>query len=87
MKVLNDFDCHVKDTEIATQTNGEANRNVSSERCVTFYFEIDNNLFTQNGSDITTTTNWMTSVFNNVQTLYNNDGITVGLKSMSSNLL
>ena len=82
MKVLNQFDCHTKDSGSASQSNENTNRNVASDRCVTFYFEVDNNLFVQNGSDITTTTNWMTSVFNNVQTLYNNDGITVGLKSM-----
>lgn len=82
MKVLNDFDCHVKDTDTGSKPNGETNRNVTSDRCVSMYFEIDNNLFVQNGSDVTTTTNWMTSVFNNVQTLYANDAITVGLKSI-----
>ena len=82
MKVLNDFDCHVKDDGTPRVTNGETNRSINSDRCVGMYFEIDNNLFLQNGSDTTTTTNWMTSVFNNVQTLYNNDGITVSLKSM-----
>ena len=82
LKVLNEFECHAKDKELPTNTTGNANRNVTSTRCVSFYFEVDNNLFVQNGSDLTTTTNWMTSVFNNVQTLYNNDGITVGLKSI-----
>ena len=82
MKVLNDFDCHVKDDGTTTQNNDEENRAVLSDRCVTFYFEIDNNLFVQNGSNITTTTNWITSVFNNVQTLFTNDGITVSLKSI-----
>jgi hypothetical protein len=82
MKVLNEFDCHFKDDGMSAQTNGEADRDVNSDRCVTFYFEVDNNLFVQNGSSTTTTTNWMTSVFNNVQTIFSNDGITVGLKSM-----
>lgn len=83
MKVLNEFDCHFKDDGSSTKTNREeANRNVTSDRCATFYFEIDNNLFIQNGSNTTTTTNWMTSVFNNVQTLFSNDAITVGLKSI-----
>ena len=82
MKVLNDFDCHTKDGGNSTQSNGNTNRNVTSDRCVAFYFEIDNNLYQSNGSNTTTTTNWMTSVFNNVQTLYNNDGISVGLKSI-----
>ena len=81
LKILNNFDCHVKDdvkpAEISTQ-----NREVNTNRCVTFYFEIDNNLYQSNGSNTTTTTNWMTSVFNNVQTLFNNDGITTALKSI-----
>ena len=81
MKVRNNFECHVKDiATIAPQTNGE-NRSPQSVKCVTIYFEIDNDLYNQNG-DTTTTTNWMTSVFNNVQTIYTNDGITTSLKSM-----
>ena len=82
MKVLNDFDCHVKDDNIPITPNGNTNRNINSDRCVSMYFEIDTTIYEANGSNITTTTNWMTSVFNNVQTLYNNDGISVGLKSM-----
>ena len=82
MKVLNDFDCHTKEIDDSARKNSNTNRNTTSERCVSFYFEVDNDLFVQNGSDITTTSNWMTSVFNNVQTLYNNDGISVGLKSI-----
>ncbi|WP_264520137.1 M12 family metallo-peptidase [Flavobacterium sp. N1994] len=82
LKVLNEFECHAKDKEPTTNSAGSTNRNINSTRCVSLYFEIDNNLFVQNGSDTTTTTNWMTSVFNEVQTLYNNDGITVGLKSI-----
>ena len=82
MKVLNDFNCHTKDGDDSAEMNGDFNRNITSARCVSMYFEVDNNLFVQNGSDTTTTTNWMTSVFNNVQTLYTNDGISVGLKSI-----
>ena len=81
MKVLNDFDCHTKDNPTANQS-GNTNRNVTSDRCVSMYFEIDTDIYQANGSDVTATTNWMTSVFNNVQTLYTNDGISVGLKSM-----
>jgi hypothetical protein len=46
------------------------------------YFEVDYSLYVQNSSNITTTTNWMTSVFNNVQTLFTNDGITTAIKSI-----
>lgn len=83
MKILNDFDCHVKeDQSTAPQKQNDPQRSVESVRCVAMYFEIDNDLFIANGSDTAATTNWMTAVFNNVQTLYNNDGITVSLKSM-----
>jgi hypothetical protein len=82
MKVLNDFDCHVKDDQAILPKSGTTNRDVNSVRCVSMYFEIDNDIYIQNGSSTTTTTNWMTSVFNNVQTLYNNDDITVSLKSI-----
>lgn len=82
MKVLNDFDCHTKDGDDSAENNGHFNRDIASARCVSMYFEVDNNLFVQNGNDTTATTNWMTSVFNNVQTLYTNDGISVGLKSI-----
>lgn len=82
MKVLNDFNCHFNEDDAPVQKNEIGSNNVNSDRCTTFYFEIDNDLYVQNGSSITTTTNWMTSVFNNIQTLFANDGITVGLKSM-----
>ncbi|MCF6131585.1 M12 family metallo-peptidase [Flavobacterium wongokense] len=82
MKVLNDFDCHVKDDNIPVRTNGTLNRDINSAKCVSMYFEVDYNIFEANGSSEAATIDWMTSVFNNVQTLYNNDGITVGLKSI-----
>lgn len=83
MKVKNNFDCHVKDV-VNSVTTPDSRNSVSTQslRCVTMYFEIDNNLYVENGSNVVTTTNWMTSVFNNVQTIYNNDAITVSLKSL-----
>lgn len=83
MKVLNQFDCQYKDEAITETETGSLpqNREIQSTRCVTMYFEVDNNLYLSNGSNITTTSNWMTSVFNNMQTLYNNDGISIALKS------
>ncbi len=80
LKILNNSGCHTKDDVETEQKTTQ--KNVQSTRCVTMYFEIDNNLYVSNGSNSTTTTNWMTSVYNNVQTLYTNDGITTSLKSM-----
>ena len=47
MKVLNDFDCHVKDDTITNNSDEHQNKSgnvVNSTRCVSFYFEIDNNM-------------------------------------------
>lgn len=83
LKVLNNSQCTLKVDESATISLPiSQNKSVTSNRCVTVYFEIDYDLFTNNNNSTTTTSNWMTSVFNNVQTLYNNEGITVALKSI-----
>ena len=82
MKVLHEFECHVKENQSNILKDNNANSNVNSLRCVAFYFEIDYNIFQANGSNVTTTANWMTSVFNNVQTLFNNDGISSEIKSI-----
>jgi hypothetical protein len=83
LKILNNFECHSKDNpNVAVGNTLQTARNIESARCVTVYFEIDYNLYQSNGNNTTTTTNWLTSVFNNIQTLYNNDGISVALKSL-----
>ncbi|MBF6641575.1 T9SS type A sorting domain-containing protein [Flavobacterium sp. J49] len=82
MKITNDWDCHVKEDGFESTEASTTARDGNTVKCVTFYFEVDYTLYVQNGSNITTTTNWMTSVYNNVQTLFNNDGITTALKSI-----
>lgn len=82
LKVLNDYKCSYKDDESSTEPNNVNNKSTASTRCVSIYFEMDFDLYESNSSDITTTTNWMTSVFNNVQTLYSNEGISVAIKSI-----
>lgn len=85
MKMLSGFSCDFKDDNEPyshQEQEGEISREVQTTRCATIYFEIDYNLYVANGSSTTTTSNWMSSVFNNIQTLYVNDGITVALKSL-----
>ncbi len=81
LKVQDTFDCAFKD-ENGTEMNLNNSRDVNTTRCVTMYFEVDNDIYQSNSNSTTQTTNWMTSVFNNVQTLYANDNITIALKSM-----
>ena len=80
MKIANTNGCYTKD--VVNADRDTANRTAGgSPKCVTMYLEIDYDLYQQNGSNTTTTANWVTGVFNNVQTLYANDDITVSLKS------
>lgn len=81
MKVFNDFKCGTKDIPSTGETLNKNTQSPESTKCVTMYFEIDNDIYNSNNSSTTTTTNWMTSLFNNLQTLYNNDGISISLKS------
>lgn len=80
MKVANTFGCQTKDV---VKEIPQANRNTQgvAPRCVTMYFEIDYNIYQQNGSNTTTTGNWLTARFHEVQTLYANDDMVVSLKS------
>ena len=82
LRVMSGFNCAFKDDGASHEVDPNVGRNALTDRCVTMYFEVDYNLYEENGSSTTQTTNWMTSVFNNVQTLYENDGITVSLKSI-----
>lgn len=50
--------------------------------CVRVYYEIAYAPYEQNGSDVTATTNWISAVHNNINTLYVNDGVKMSLKSV-----
>ncbi|MCD9855104.1 M12 family metallo-peptidase [Epilithonimonas sp. JDS] len=50
--------------------------------CVRVYYEICNKPFQQNGSTVAATTNWISAVHNNINTLYVNDGVKMSLKTI-----
>lgn len=81
LEITNTFACHTEEPAQTEQLQ-RSPHDVASTRCVTMYFEIDHDLYLQNNSSLQQTATWMTSVYNNVQTLFNNDGITTSLKSM-----
>ncbi|MFP9112896.1 T9SS type A sorting domain-containing protein [Flavobacterium sp. RHBU_3] len=84
MTVANNFVCNTEDNNVVPgfMPHGKSVQEVESTRCVTVYFEIRYKLFEQNNYDTTLTSNWLTAMFNNVQTLYDNDGITTAIKSV-----
>lgn len=51
-------------------------------KCVKIYFELDFDLFQANGSNVQTTMEWMAGAFNNIQTLFANDEITVTISEV-----
>ncbi|MBU4537953.1 MAG: M12 family metallo-peptidase [Weeksellaceae bacterium] len=53
-----------------------------TDNCVRIYYEAGFGPYTQNGSNVTTTTNWVTAMHNNISTLYANDGVTVALSAV-----
>lgn len=53
-----------------------------TDNCVRIYYEAGYGPYTQNGSNVTQTTNWVTAMHNNISTLYANDGITVALSEV-----
>ncbi|MCQ4034474.1 M12 family metallo-peptidase [Kaistella montana] len=53
-----------------------------TDNCVRIFYEAGYGPYTQNGSNVAKTTNWVTSMHNNISTLYANDGITVALSEV-----
>jgi Metallo-peptidase family M12/Secretion system C-terminal sorting domain/CUB domain len=84
LKISNNFQCATKDTggSQIPEPMTTGSREAQSARCVTVYFELRYNVFQANGNNLTATNNWMTSVYNNIQTLYNGDGISSAIKSL-----
>ena len=82
LKIKNTFDCQTKKNKQTKTNNQETHRNTTSTRCATVYFEVDFDLYNANNSNVQQTSNWVTSLFNNVQTIYANDGISVAIKSI-----
>jgi hypothetical protein len=80
LKINNNFTCSTVDEDSKRVVNSLSSAN--SARCATIYFEMDFSLYVANGSSTSQSTIWMTSVFNNVQTLFQNDGITTAIQSL-----
>ncbi len=53
-----------------------------TENCVKIYYELDYDWYLAHESNSDDLLDWMTGIHNNVETLYNNDGINIGLHSI-----
>ena len=54
----------------------------NTSNCVRIYFEVGYGPYTQNGSNVNTSVNWVTAMHNNISTLYANDRIRVALSEV-----
>lgn len=82
LKISTPFQCHTQDNLQAYVQNRDAHLSPSSSRCVTFYYEASNEVYVANNQDLVQTTNWITAMSNNVQTLFSNYNVTVRLRSI-----
>lgn len=62
--------------------NPDTAQKVLTSNCVRIYYEICYTPYQNNGSNITTTTNWITAIHNNIATLYTNDDIKTALNEI-----
>ncbi|KQT23374.1 zinc metalloprotease [Chryseobacterium sp. Leaf405] len=55
---------------------------VLTQNCVRIYYEVCYTPYVNNGSNTTTTVNWLTAIHNNIATLYNNDDVKIALNEI-----
>lgn len=88
--IFNDKDLAKKDTfhcdtrQLPRTLHRAAVSSIPGNHCVTWYWETDYDIFVQKGSAEAVST-YILGVFNQVQTLYANDGITVKLGTLKIN--
>ena len=85
MTVTQDFVCGVEDINqpgAALPQEETSNLSNLSTNCVKIFYEMTNDIFLANGSSVTNTMNWITSVHNIVATLYSNSTIPTALSDV-----
>ena len=79
------FDCNANTTIPFSPGNfyrGTESATALTTKCVNWYWETDYDLYVAKQSNIATVNTYMQNVFNQVQTLYANDGVSITLKTL-----
>jgi hypothetical protein len=79
LRAKNNFSCLTPDTGLPNPVNVGNTSNLLTNRCVRMYFETEVDFFTAFGNNATSVSNYVTNLFNQIKTLYNNDGVSVAL--------
>ena len=88
LKGENPFVCGFDDIEENVEKVSKQNYNNDSEslqmtnNCVRVYYEVAYEPYLQNNSSVEETIDWVTSIHNNISTLYDNDNIQVALSEV-----
>ena len=76
------FECHTADEGVVRPEHPSTGQDQSrTVRCVELYWEVDHDIFLDMG-DVTSTANYITGLFNQHATLFDNDGISVVLSEL-----
>ncbi|MBP6310696.1 MAG: hypothetical protein KA408_00385 [Flavobacteriales bacterium] len=76
------FECHTSDEgDVRPERPPTGQDQARTVRCVDLYWEVDHDIFLDKGG-ITNTTNYITGLFNQHATLFDNDGISVQLSEL-----
>lgn len=83
LRASNNSACATPDEEGKVHDKGKpVSGATKSIRCVKWYWEAANDIYLNKGSNMTTTINYMTGLFNQVAVLYDNDGIDIELQEL-----
>lgn len=84
MQVTQNFDCHTDDKNVIGDLDAHRDETASPQtvKCISMYYEIDYDTYQANGSNVYANADWLMGLFNNVQTLYANETVTIALKSI-----
>ncbi len=84
--IENEFDCHTDTSGFQGQDiekpSIELEEKAAVGSCVEVYAVVDFDAYQDNGSNMANTVNWLGSIWNEVETIYFNDGIDVAISSM-----
>lgn len=83
LKVGNPFHCATSEAMMQRLLPSIVQPETITTKCVKIYFECDYAFYQDHSSNVTTSTNFATSLYNQVATLYLNDSISTGIASIS----
>ena len=83
LTIENPFHCGTTEAMKQSLSSSNVTTETITTKCVKIYFECDYAFYQDHSSNVTTATNFATSLYNQVATLYLNDSVSTGIASIS----